>query len=273
MRKKILAGTLIAAAMLVCQINVFAAGETIEEQVLLDSNGVKITAKALDIEGGFMGPELKLLIENNTDANLTVQTRGTSVNGYMTETMMSSEVAAGKKINDNMTIMNSDLEICGIETIADLEMSFHIFDSESWETYLDTELVQINTSAQEGYVYEYDDTGDVLYEDANIKIVKKGLSEDSSLFGPSVMLYIENRMEQPVTVQANDVSVNGFMVDALISEEITPGRHAIADMTFMSSELEENGIENMEDLELSFHIFDTDTWDTITDTDVIAVKF
>ena len=44
-------------------------------------------------------------------------------------------------------------------------------------------------------------------------------------------------------------------------------------MTFMSSELEENGIENMEDLELSFHIFDTDTWDTITDTDVIAVKF
>lgn len=80
-------------------------------------------------------------------------------------------------------------------------------------------------------------------------------------------------MEQPVTVQANDVSVNGFIVNALISEEITPGRHAIADMTFMSSELEENGIENMEDLELSFHIFDTDTWDTITDTDVIAVKF
>ena len=64
----------------------------------------------------------------------------------------------GGKINDNMTIVNSNLEICGIETIADLEMSFHIFDSESWETYLDTELVQINTSAQEGYAYEYDDT-------------------------------------------------------------------------------------------------------------------
>jgi hypothetical protein len=37
----------------------------------------------------------------------------------------------------------------------------------------------------------------------------------------------------------------------------------------MSSELEDNGIESIDDVELKFHIYDADTYDTITDSDVI----
>ena len=41
----------------------------------------------------------------------------------------------------------------------------------------------------------------------------------------------------------------------------------------METELEENEIVSIEDIELAFHIFDLESWDTIVDTDVVSVVF
>ena len=81
-----------------------------KEQVLIDSNGIKITFKGMDYSDGIFGPEVKLLIENNTDKNYTVQVRNFSVNGFMIETSMSTDVNAGKKANDTIIIENWSLE-------------------------------------------------------------------------------------------------------------------------------------------------------------------
>ena len=81
----------------------------IEETVLVDESGIKITAKSLDLNG-FLGPEVKLLIENNSGQDLTFQCRNTSVNGDMAEPMMSVDVSNGKKANDSLVVTNSDLE-------------------------------------------------------------------------------------------------------------------------------------------------------------------
>ena len=48
------------------------------------------------------------------------------------------------------------------------------------------------------------------------------------------------------------------------------GKKAIDDITVFSSDLEENGIESIEDVELKFHIYDADSYSTITDTDPIT---
>lgn len=245
---------------------------TITETVLVDEAGVKITAKSLDTKG-FMGPEIKLLIENNSGKDLTFQCRNASVNGYMVEPMMSVDVVNGKKANDSLTFMNSDLELCGITEIADMEFSFYIFTTADWEDYLETPLIQLKTSLADSYQYTYDDSGDVAYEGNGVKIVVKGLSEDMSIMGPSVVVYIENTGDKDVTVQTRDVSVNGFMLDPIFSCDIGAGKHAVDTITFMSSDFEENGISAIESLELSFHIFDFDSWDTIVDTDVISLTF
>lgn len=245
---------------------------TITEAVLVDEAGVKITAKSLSTDS-FMGPEIKLLIENNSGKDLTVQTRNSSVNGYMVDTMMSADVVNGKKANDSMTIMDSDLEDCGIATITDIEFSFHIFTSEDWETYLDTDMIQIKTSAAETHQQTYDDSGSVAYDANGIKIVVKGLSGDESFLGDSIVVYIENNNGKNVTVQTRDVSINGFMVDPIFSCEVVNGKRAVDTITFMSSDLEENEITAIETVELSFHIFDADGWDTIVDTDVVTITF
>ena len=245
---------------------------TISEAVLVDEAGVKIIAKSLATDG-FFGPEIKLLIENNSGKDLTFQCRNASVNGYMVETMMSVDVVNGKKANDSLTFMESDFEACGIEAIADIEIAFHIFDMAEWETYLDTDAIQIKTSVADTFEYTYDDSGDLAYEGNGIKIVVKGLAEDESLFGPSIVVYIENTGDKDVTVQTRDVSINGFMVDAMFSCDVVAGKRAVDTITFMESDLEENEITAIEDVELSFHVFDMAEWETIVDTEVVSIIF
>lgn len=261
-----------AAAQNQASSAVQTTAETIEEMVLVDEAGVKITAKNLDKKSMF-GADLKLLIENDSGKDLTVQSRNASVNGYMVQTMLSSDVADGKKANDALTFMTVDLQACGIETIADMEFSFHIFDSESWDTYLDTPLISVKTSSADTYNYVYDDSGSLAYEGNGVKIIIKGLSSDDSIFGPGVIVYIENTGDKDITVQTRSVSINGFMMDPVFSADVGVGKHAIDSITFMNSELEENEITQINTVELSFYIFDGNTWDTIVETDPITMNF
>ncbi len=246
-------------------------GATIEEQVLYDENDIKITATGM--EDSWAGTKLTLLIENNSAQGITVQARNANVNGYMVETMMSADVAAGKKSNDGLTFQTSGLKECGIEQIATMEFFFHIFDSETWDEIVDTDVIKIETSIADGYVQNYDDSGEVLVDTNDVKIVGKGLSDKNSVFGPGVILYIENNSDKDITIQVRDVSVNGFMVDTSMSEDVVAGKKAISAVTFFSSSLEENGITDITDVELFFHIFDQKSWDEIFDSDVITIKF
>lgn len=243
----------------------------ITEAVLVDELGVKITAKSLEPDG-FSGPELKLLIENNSGKNLTVQCRNASINGYMMDNLMSVDVADGKAANDALEFYNSYMEDCGIEEIADMEFSFHIFTTENWETYLDTPQITVLTSLAEGFEYEYDNSGIIMYDDNGIEVMVKGLDEDS-FFGPCVKVYIANNTDQDITIQTRNVSINGFMVDPLFSTDVLSGKHAISGITFLTSELEENEITEIKTLELNLHIFDSTSWETILDTDTITIHF
>lgn len=248
------------------------AEATIQEQVLVDEKDILITATGLDFDG-WLGSELKLKIENNSDTDVTIQTRAASINGYMVESMMSPEVAAGKKANDSVTFSTSDLEAAGITNIADIEFFFHIFTTDGWDEFLDTGMVQIKTSLAEDFEYTYDDSGKELYNEKGIRIVAKGISDDDSWFGPGLILFIENTGKKAITVQARDVSVNGYMIDSSLSEDVYPDKRSLTAVTFFSSDLEKNDIEKFEDVELSFHIFETDGWETIVDTEKYTLTF
>lgn len=249
-----------------------AQDSTIEETVLLDENGVKVTAKSLET-GTLFGAELKLLIENNTDKNLTFQSTNASVNGYMVQTIMSVDVAAGKKANDSLTFMQGDLDLCDIKTIADMEFSFHVFHTDDWSSYMEDKAVKLQTSAAATYTYTYDDSGTPVYDANGMKIVVKGLSPDNSILGDGLIVYLYNSSDAALCVQTRDCSVNGFMMDPLFSQDVGPGKHAISAITFMDTDLEANSITQITDVELSFHIFDAESWMDAVDTDPITLNF
>lgn len=250
---------------------VMAETTEISEQVLYDENGIKVTATGFD-DSGIFGPEVKVLIENNTDKSFTLQTRYSSINGFMSDFQISADVAPGKKTNDSFSIMRSDLEKNGIEQVANIDCSLHIFDSESWDTIVDTPIIPIQTNLSGNFDQAYDDSGTVMYDENGIRIISQGISEDD-IWGPEPVLYIENNTDRIITVQTRDTSVNGFMVDASFSPEIAPGKKCIDGLTLFPNDLEENGITDISDLETSFHIFDSESWETITETPAVSINF
>lgn len=83
----------------------------------MDESGVKVTATG--ISDGFLEPEISLNFENHTDLPLTFSAKRASVNGYMMNLLMIAEVAAGKRARETIDLMDSELEICGIDTVAE----------------------------------------------------------------------------------------------------------------------------------------------------------
>lgn len=112
------------------------------EQMLLDQNGVKITFTGIEEERSRM--DIKLRIENNTEAPITVQQRDMSVNGIMMDGIFSPTIAAGKLANDEISISSSDLEENGIDQIENVELKFCIFGESALDIVLESEIISFN---------------------------------------------------------------------------------------------------------------------------------
>lgn len=113
-------------------------------------------------------------------------------------------------------------------------------------------------------------TGKVVYEKGGIKITYVGIKQEDSFI--DFKFLIENNASNGITVQARDESINGYMMSGIMSEDVQPGKKANGALTYYNSMLEENGIDNIDELEFSFHIFDEETWDTIDDSNIIKIN-
>lgn len=83
-------------------------GLSIEEQVLVDTAGVKITATGIE-DDETLGKGVKLLIENNSEINVIVECDGVIVNNYMVSSFFDAYVDAGKKANTVMYLESGEL--------------------------------------------------------------------------------------------------------------------------------------------------------------------
>ena len=244
---------------------------TIAETVLYEADGIKVTAKSL--ADGLLGTEVKLLIENDSSKNILITSGSVSANGYMMPTAaLYAEVAAGKKANESLTLMSSELDQCGIETLAELQFYLQIQDPETWETIKTTDLITLATSAT-GYTQPVDDSGDVLYNENGYKVVCKGLKQDI-IWDGTVVFYMENNSNKAVSIYAENVSVNGFMQEVGLWSDLRPSTKMIDGMSMIDlSDLEITNIDEIKTIEFNLRIVDAETWEDIVTTDAMTLNF
>ena len=244
-----------------------SADVSIEEQVLLDHDGITITAKEY-VTDKIWGDGIKLLLENNSDKSVTIGCDALIVNNYMITDLFVSTVAAGKKDNEVMYLSSDELEAAGIDCVGQVEIYFHIYEEDSLLDMYHSDCVTIKTSEYDNMDTTPNDAGKELYNENGVRIVGKTVDE-GSFWGTAILLYCENTSGRKIGINVAELSVNGFMVDPLFSTEIYDGKRVLDHITILSSDLEENGIETIEEVELKFHIYDADTYDTIADSDKI----
>ena len=103
--------------------------------------GLVVKYKGLAEENG--DTLINVYIENNTNKKIVVQVRDSSVNGFMIRPVFSSEIEAGKKLNDYLYFDKDELKANGITEIKNVEWKFLIF---SWENEFDdwyTDVIKI----------------------------------------------------------------------------------------------------------------------------------
>ena len=103
------------------------------------------------------------------------------------------------------------------------------------------------------------DTDTVLVDNDDISVIVTGYEPDS-LWGYAVKLFLVNKTDRTLVFTADNTSVNGFMLDPYYGHELKPGKCCFDEMTWFDSDLEDNGIETVEDIEFSLRVYDSDDW-------------
>lgn len=240
---------------------------TIEPQELLNYQGLTVTAESYE-QGGIFGDAVKVLIDNQSDQSYGVTLDAVIVNNYMVTSLFSEVVTSGNKDNASIDLYSSQLNSAGIEHIGQIELYFHLYDPDSYETVYTADPVTIQTSDYDIMDTEPNDDGTELYNANGIRIVGKYVDNDN-IWGTGIVLYLENQTDQNITVQCDTISVNGFMMTPYFSSTVYAHKMAVDDITIMQSDLDDNGIDQVNDIQMTFNIYNADTFDTIAGSDPI----
>lgn len=88
-----------------------------------------------------------------------------------------------------------------------------------------------------------------------------GIDPDNA-WGYTLKIYLENKSaDKTYMFSVANAAVNGVQTDPYFAAEVAAGKKANEEINFMDSSLEENGITEFTDIELSFRVYDSDDWE------------
>lgn len=246
---------------------------TIEETVLYDENNIKITALSLTYDDTYVN--LNLRIENNTDTDLSFLAYDTTVNDFVVEGLMAEDVASGEQVDGRLFFRKKWLQDDGIDVIADIEARFSYY-TDDYMVDGDTDMIEIKTSAAEGFDYSYDESGSVIYDQDGVKIVFQRLFVTDNTYDGDTeyypIIFIKNESDEIIYVQDTEVRVNGIEVDATFGEFVYTGKRMISEVSLYEDNLAENGITEFESLEMAFEITRGSVLNSGENTELVEVE-
>jgi hypothetical protein len=86
-------------------------------------------------------------------------------------------------------------------------------------------------------------------------------AEEDSFWGFMLTVYCENKTtDKTLRFSADNVSVNGYLIDPYWSEDVDAGDKKNDDMTFNSDEFKKVGFTTPEEIKFTLRVYDSDTW-------------
>lgn len=232
---------------------------TFEELTVVDNDECAIKITELDPNNTW-GYTLKAVLENkSSDKTYMYSVRGASINGVQCDPFFSSDVAPGKKSNNNISFSDSTMAENGISDITDIEIIFRVYDSNDWlADSVAEETVHIYPYGEDKatiFEREAQDSDNVIIDNDYVTVIVTGYTDDS-IWGYTANLFLVNKTETEVMFSLEDASINGYMIDPFFATSVMPGKCAFKSMSWSDSALEENGIDTIEEIEFTFKAYD-----------------
>lgn len=111
----------------------------------------------------------------------------------------------------------------------------------------------------------------LIFDEQGFKIYYTGLSWEMDK--KNINILIENHTDTDYVVQVRDFSVNGYMVDATISCDVSAQKKANDEIYIYSKELDKNGITKMEQAVFKFYFFKSGELGNGECTNSVSINF
>ncbi len=234
-----------------------------EEIIVIDNEECVIKITEIDPEN-LWGFTLKAYLENkSTDKTYMFSVESAAVNGVQCDPFFASEVAAGKKANEEINFTDSFLSENGIEKYTDIELTFHVYDSNDWMAdHIAKETIHVYPYGKEkaaAFVRESQPTDNVIIDNEQVTVIVTGYETDD-IWGYTVHLFLLNKTDSSVMFSVDEASVNGYMIDPFYAKSVSAGKCAFSSMSWSDTSLEENGITKVEEIEMLFKAYDDENW-------------
>ena len=232
-----------------------------EEVVAIDNAECAVKITEIDPDNTW-GYTLKAQLENkSTEKTYMFSVESASINGVQCDPMFASEVAAGKKANEEINFSTDTLEENGIVEYTDIELTFKVYDSNDWSADpVGKETIHVYPYGEENavaFVREAQATDNVIIDNDYVTVIVTGY-EDDEIWGYTANLFLLNKTDKTVMFSVDDASVNGFMADPFYATSVSAGKCAFSSMAWSDTTLEENGITEVEEIEVLFRAYDAD---------------
>ena len=106
------------------------------------------------------------------------------------------------------------------------------------------------------YVREPQGTDNTIIDNEYVTVIVTGYEHDD-IFGYTANLFLVNKSDKEIMFSANDVSVNGYMMDPFYATSVIPGKCMFSSMSWLDSTFDENGITEVEEIEFTFRAHDS----------------
>lgn len=234
-----------------------------EEMTVVDNEycTIKITEIIPDDMWGYT---LKLFLENkSSDVTYMFAGESAAINGIEIEPFFASEIAPGKKANEEIILLDTELTENGVIEYTDIELSFRVYDTNDWMADAVAEesvhIYPYGEANATAYVRQPQPDDHVIIDNENVTVIVTGYDQDG-LWGYTVNLFLVNKTDTTVMFSAEEVSVNGFMLDPFYASSVSAGKSEFSSMSWFDTDFEDNGIENVENIELTFRAYNEDDW-------------
>ena len=234
-------------------------------EVPFEKNGVKALSWGL-VTNKDHEKTVFLEVENTSTGQIFLTTSDFYFNDLLVEgyTWSSEAINSGKRkvitLPFSSMLEESYWEIFGLTELGDITFSIGL-ENPNRQEIAPAEAVSLLLP---GVQAAFDTAGEEIYNGSGIRIISKGLVEDSSSYSEDIhaLFLVENNSSEALYISTayDSLSINGYMTDFFSSgQNLAPGKSGILDVALRGDSLKKNGIGELaeiEDLELSFEIRD-----------------
>ncbi len=242
-------------------------------QVLLDQKNVKVTlvSEAVTENKDY---QLHIEVENLTDQDIYVYMQNTCLNGWLMEPYWSAAVTAGNTYAGTLLWYGEDLTVIGIDPnhITQISADLIVCDNESFAGIVEKpfEFYPHGKSAFADTARDRLETDMRLMQRWGVSIFAVSFDPETAWGESTLGLYVRNSSHKTMTVSLDDVAVNDRMCEPYWSLTIPGGIQSCSQVFWSESMLEEIGVDQIEKIEGTFRLYDTETEDLLFEK---AVEF